>query len=147
MVKRNSICFPDHLGAYLRSFGENSLSGSVSTLLDRYIGITQDACPELTEAEWCAICDANNGCGVWLSAGGPDQYQSLWANVYDSGQNGIDEKWGIDHKKLAERLRNMAPAQKAAVWDVAARFWASPQLNELGTADLLKSVGAKISKD
>ena len=41
----------------------------------------------------------------------------------------------------------MAPAQKAAVWDVAARFWASPQLNELGTADLLKSVGAKISKE
>ena len=144
MGKRNSIYLPDNLSEFIRSFGENTLSGSIATLLNRYIEITQAACPELPIAEWCAICDANNGCGVWLSAGGPDTYKSLWANVYDSGPDGIDEKWGIDHKKLAERLRNMEPAQKAACWDVAARFWASPRLNELDARDLLLLIGAKI---
>lgn len=145
MAKRNSIYLPDHIGEYLKSFGENSLSGSIATLLDRYRAITADACPELTVAEWCAICDANNGCGVWLSAGS-DNYQSLWANIYDSGPEGIDQKWGISHKELAERIRVLPMAEKAAVWDVAARFWASPKLNELPTEDLLKLSGAKIKQ-
>lgn len=143
MAKRNSIYLPDHIGEYLKSFGENSLSGSIATLLDRYKAITAAACPELTVAEWCAICDANNGCGAWLSAGS-DQYQSLWANVYDSEADGLDEKWGISCRDLAERIRSMPMAQKAAVWDVAARFWASSKLNELTAEDVLLSIGAKI---
>lgn len=143
MAKRNSIYLPDHIGEYLKTFGENSLSGSIATLLDRYRQITADACPELTEAEWCCICDANNGCGVWLS-GGVDPYQSLWANVYDSEADGLDEKWGASCRELAERIRSMSLAEKAAVWDVAARFWASPRLNELAARDLLIEAGARV---
>ena len=146
MAKRNSIYIPDHLSLHIRSFGENTLSGSIATLLDRYRTITADACPELTQAEWCCICDANNGCGAWLSAGGPDPYQSLWANVYDSEEDGLSEKWGVSCRELAGRIRAMPLVQKAAVWDVAARFWASPNLNKLDTHDLLKEVGAKIKE-
>ena len=146
MAKRTSIYLPDHIKARVAEYGENSLSGSMATLLDRYWQITADACPELTVAEWCCICDANNGCGVWLSAGAHDPYQSLWANVYDSEEDGLSEKWGVSCRELAERLRSMPLAQKAAVWDVAARFWASPRLNEIDTHDLLKEAGAKIEE-
>ena len=31
-----------------------------------------------------------------------------------------------------------------AVWDVAARYWAPPKLNEMSSVDLLREVGAKI---
>lgn len=145
MSKRTSIYMPDHTKAFLAAFGEDqSLSGSIATLIRRYDEITSAERPELTLSEWMCICDANNGCQVWLSAGGPDPYQSLWANVYDSEPDGLSEKWGVDCRALAERLRNLSPAGKAAVWDVAARFWAHPRLNEIDTAELLAECGAKI---
>lgn len=146
MAKRTSIYLPDHVGEFIRGYGDNSLSGSIATLLDRYRAVTADACPELPLAEWCAIVDANNGCGVWLSAGGPDPFASLWANVADSEPDGLDEKWGVSCRDLAEHLRTMPLAGKAAVWDVAARFWASPRLNNLGFEELLVEAGAKIKK-
>ena len=145
MAKRTSIYLPDNVKSILAAYGEdNSLSGSIAALIKRYEEITRDACPELTQAEWCCICDANNGCGVWLSAGGPDPYQSLWADVYDSDDDGLSEKWGVSCRDLAERLWSLPLAEKAAVWDVAAKFWASPKLNALETVDLLKESGAKI---
>lgn len=147
MAKRTSIYLPDQVGDFIRSYGENSLSGSIATLLERYRAITTGACPELRMAEWCAIVDANNGCGVWLSAGGPDPFSSLWANVADSEPDGLDEKWKVSCLELAERLRQMPLASKAAVWDVAARFWAHPQLQELSFRELLLAVGAKIAEE
>lgn len=145
MSKRTSIYMPDDLKSTLASYGEgNSLSGSIAALIKRYTEITSDACPELTLGEWCCICDANNGCGVWLSAGGHDPYQSLWANVADSEEDELGEKWKIDLRSLAERLRGLPLVEKAAVWDVAAKFWAHPKLNEIETIDLLRECGAKI---
>lgn len=147
MAKRASIYMPEKTKEILAAFGEeNSLSGSIATLLERYNQITRAACPELTAGEWCAIADCNNGCNVWLSSGGPDPYQSLWANVADSVDDGLDEKWGISCRELAEQLRKMPLAEKAAVWDIAARFWASPKLNELPALELLKECGAKIKE-
>ena len=141
-----SIRLPEHLKTFLSTYGEdNTLSGSITTLLERYKQITADACPEFTEAEWCAIVDANNGFGVWLTSG-IDPYQILWANVYDPELDGIDEKWGVSCRDLADRIRALPLAGKAAVWDVAARFWASPRLNEISALDLLKEAGAKIKE-
>lgn len=146
MSKRTSIYMPDTMKNLLASYGEgNSLSGSIAALMQRYSEITRDACPELSVNEWCAICDANNGCWVWLSAGGHDPYQSLWANVADSEPDGLDEKWHVSCRELAEKLRGMSLAEKAAVWDVAAKFWASPRLNDLVTHELLRECGAKIT--
>ena len=137
------IRLPASLKEYIDAYGANNLSGSITTLLERYRKITADACPELTESEWCAIVDANNGCNIWLTAG-TDPYQSLWANVHDSEDDGLSEKWGISCRDLADRIRQLPLAGKAAVWDVAARFLASPRLNEISALELLKEAGAKI---
>lgn len=145
-AKRQSIYIPEKIQAILSSYGENSTSGGIATLIERYARITADACPELTESEWCAWCDVNNGCGVWLS-GGHDQAESAWANMADSGPDGIDEKWGVDHRELAEKIRLLPLAGRCAVWDVAARFWASPRLNEISTLDLLVESGAKVTPE
>ena len=118
----------------------------MATIVERYARITAEATPELTEAEWCCFCDANNGCGVFLATGGHDQAESAWANVADSVPDGLDEKWGVSCLKLAEKIRLMTFVGRVAVWDVAARFWSSPRLNDLTARELLVEAGAKIRK-
>lgn len=145
MNKRISIYMPTTIREYLMAYGaENSLSGSIATLMGRYKAITAEAVPELTEPEWSAIVDALNGCGAWLSAGGHDPASFVWAEVADSAPDGLGEKWGVDCPALAERLKALPLAGRVAVWDVAARFWASPRLNEASTRELLLAAGARI---
>ena len=145
MAKRTSIYLPVHTQAVLKSYGEGSTSGTITGLIDRYQAITADAMPSLSEAEWSLICDALNGCGVWISTGGPDPFLMLWAEIYDSEQDGLGEKWGVDIQALARRLRELPLAGRAAVWDVAARFWAHPKFDKLEIRELLLEVGAKIA--
>jgi len=49
-------------------------------------------------------------------------------------------------RELAEKLQVLPLVGRIATWDVAARFWASPRLNEIQAADLLRECGAKIAK-
>lgn len=146
MSKRTSIYMPRETRAFLTAYGEeNSISGSIAAIIKRYDEITREAMPALAENEWCAICDVLNGCGVLLSSGGYDQARSIWAEIADSEPDGLGEKWGISCRELAEKLRGLPLAGKIAVWDVAARFWASPRLNDLETRELLIESGAKIA--
>ena len=138
------IRLPASLKRYIDAYGAGNLSGSITTLLERYKQITQDACPALTEAEWCAIIDINSS-DVAL-AYGDDNYQYLWARLHDSEADGLSEKWGISCRDLADRIRQLPLAGKAAVWDVAARFWASPKLNEISALELLKEAGARVKE-
>lgn len=145
MAKKTTIYLSDETEKALAAYGEeNSLSGSIATIIARYQAITAEATPELSEPEWSAIVDALNGCGAWLSAGGVDPAGMVWAELYDSEPDGIGEKWGVEVRELAERLRALPFAGRCAVWDVAARFWASPRLNEIDTLALLIESGAKI---
>lgn len=147
MTKRQSVYMPTKTRAVIDSYGGENLSGAIAGLIDRYVAITTDALPELSEAEWSALCDCLNGCGVWLSAGGHDPFPHVWAEVADSAADGLGEKWSIDPARLAEQLRALPLAGRAAVWDVAARFWASPRLNEATTRELLIAAGARIREE
>ena len=144
-AKRSSIYMPEEVKTFLAAYGEeNSLSGSIATIIKRYQEITRAAAPTMTEQEWSAICDILNGCGIWLSSGGPDPAAYVWAEVADSAPDGIDQKWGVSCQELSKKLRHLPLVGKIAVWDVAARFWASPKLNDTPTLQLLKECGAKI---
>lgn len=129
--------------AYRGDLADPSVSGIINALTDRYDEITHEAMPTLTENEWCAICDVLNGCSTLITST-PDPAQYVWAEVLDSEPDGLNEKWNVDVKDLSECLRALSYAGKCAVWDVAARFWASPDLNKLPTRDLLIACGAKI---
>jgi len=144
MSKKTTIYIPDGMQEIVEAFGSDSLSGTLATLVERYDRITRDAVPELSEPEWSAIADILNGCGVLMASGGHDQAQSVWAEVADSEPDGIDGKWGISCRGLAEKLRALPLIGRIATWDVAARFWASPRLNEASTHVLLIEAGAKI---
>lgn len=146
MSKKTTIYIPDKPEQILAAFGCDSTSGALATIVERYDRITRESIPELTEAEWSAIADVLNGCGTLLASGGHDQAQSVWAEIADSEPDGLNEKWGISCRDLSEKLRALPLVGRIAVWDVAARFWASSQLNKMSSTDLLRECGAKISK-
>jgi hypothetical protein len=147
MSKKSTIYFPDSLLKILNSFGVDNSSGAICTLIERYDRITREAIPELTENEWMCFCDIHNGCGGFLSAGGMDQAPSAWASVADSVSDGLSEKWGVGCKDFSAKLQALPLVGRIAVWDVAARFWASPNLNKISARELLIEAGAKINKD
>lgn len=48
----------------------------------------------------------------------------LWANVEDGcALDGLDKKWEVDGKALAEKLRNLSDFQNMALIDAAEKFW------------------------
>lgn len=145
--KRQSIHIPVKMRKFIEAFGDsNSLSGSIATIIGRYEAMTAEAMPSFTDKEWMAICDVLNGCGALLSSGGHDQSWFIWAEMAESEQAGTGEKWGVSCRSLSEKLRSLPFSGRCAVWDVAARFWASPRLNEIDVLDLLKESGAKIEE-
>ena len=143
MSKKTTIYIPDKIEKLINAFGEGSLSGALATITERYDKITREAIPGMSEAEWSCVCDCLNGCGVWLSAGGPDPAAMIWAEVSDSEPDGMEEKWGVDCKELSAKLQALSLVGRIAVWDVAARFWASPNLNKISTHDLLIEAGVR----
>lgn len=147
MAKKTTIYIPDKIMDYIARYGENSLSGAITTLIERYSKLTAEATPQLTLGEWCAICDANNGCGIWLSAGGPDQGGQVWMNVAEGEKDGLNEKWGIDCADLGRRIMLMPLDSRLAVWDVAARFWNTEVAEGEGYESMLSRCGARVKKE
>ena len=143
MGKKTTIYIPDKISEFIAGYGENSLSGALATLIERYRIIVADNTPELSEQEWLAICDANNGCGIWLTAGGDvDNATYVWANIADAED--FSEKWGVDNAALAGKLRDLPIAGRIAAWDVAARFWATDAAEGESYRSMLERCGAKL---
>lgn len=92
----------------------------------------------LTEGEACLIMDALNGC---LAAEPPELARILWAQVEDSLEDGLAEKWGVTGLTLVLKIKGWSFAQNMACIDAVERAWRSPKLNQIGTVDLLKEVG------
>jgi hypothetical protein len=134
--ERITIYAGDPIRRVLQVDGENR-SGRLNAVCERFDVIIHDELSRMTLArdEWCAICDVLNG--TWLL---DNNWQSCWAEMLDSPE--MDDKWGIDHKALGWRLKEMSLAGRAAVVDVVERFWSSPNLNQVTNDELLREAGA-----
>lgn len=100
---------------------QDSLSGRLSTVADRYLFICEKHKPNLSEAEWNACRDALNG--VWMSD--TLSLSSVWASVYDADDDGLGAKWDIDAKALAERIRSMDKAAIVSLVEHVEQWWAN----------------------
>lgn len=117
---------------------ERNTSGRLSSIVERYGEIVRRHVPALTLAEWCAICDANNGC---FMDDIPESVTMLWANVVDSP--GLDEKWGIDAAgDLVTKMRRFSYAESIAVAEVVQRFWSDTRSRD--NHEWLTTCGANI---
>lgn len=138
---KSSIYIPDHVNRIIGAYGRATYSGTITTLVERYTRITADACPELTEAEWSAICDALNGAALLMGSGGMDLAAMVWAEVADA--HGLGEKYGVDCRELAAKLQALPLAGRYSVWDVAARFWRIAPGSDSSTRDLIVAAGGR----
>lgn len=103
--------------------GFNNRSGRLNAVCERYAAIVEDELrrASFTRAEWCAICDALNGAQIEVLGAGTS-WELAWASVADSADE-MNAKWGVLCEDIARRVQAMSVAGRAAVWEVAARFW------------------------
>lgn len=125
----------------LAGHGENR-SGRLNTVAERYAYVVERDCPTLSEAQWCAICDALNG--YWMDAGDSGAGVRLaWAEIEDADRlNGLGQKWGVDAHALATLLRDSTAGQQVAVAEIVQRFWGH---SDLPTREALAKAGARIA--
>lgn len=121
--------------------GHENRSGRLNTVAERYLDIVRRDCPALTQAEWCAVCDAL--ASYWMGAG--DSALSIrmaWAEVVDADRlDGLGEKWGVDAAALADRMQRMSAGAQVALAEVVERFW---QHRQLPRDEALAKAGARI---
>lgn len=137
-ARRTTIYLPIEAELALGAREGDSMSARIATVALRYDLLWRAAAPALTEAEWCAICDALNG--VWLTEdtdGAPHAF--LWAEIADC--EGLGDKWSIDQDALAQRLRSASAPERIAVAEVVRRFWDDP--NDVPRA-ALERAGARL---
>lgn len=119
--------------------GTTERSGRLNDVAARYLAIIDDAITRLpfSRDEWCAICDANNGC-TGAGVGDDFGWQEMWANVADA--DGLGDKWGIDQDALVAHMRRTSLVEKAAMAEVVDRFWAH---SDLPTDEALRAAGVR----
>lgn len=124
----------------LDGYGDNR-SGRLNTVAERYAYVIERDCPKMTEAEWCAVCDALNG--YWMDIGDLGVgVRMAWAEIEDADRlNGLGEKWGVDAHAIAMRLRDSTAGQQVAVAEVVQKFW---NHSDLPTPEALEMAGARI---
>lgn len=119
--------------------GRGNMSGRINTIILRYAEMVARSAPELSLAEWCAVCDANNGT---VTDEMPMSVTLLWANVHDC--RGLGEKWDVDVKKLVNKMRSWTYAESVACAEIVERFWSD--MSQGDNREWLVKCGAKVSE-
>jgi len=143
MASRTTIYLPDAVEEVLGPDQAEGRSGRITTILLRYREMVASSTPALTEAEWCAVCDALNGT-ILDARAGADPLRLLWAEIADADRlDGLGAKWGIDAPALVTRLQEMGYPELVAVAEVVARFWSRTDLPRL---EALRQAGARLAE-
>ena len=124
-----------------------NFSARISNIVGRYKTIVEASMPELTQNEWLAICDANNGT-VFPSYGDDsienDPARYAWMNVADSDPINAKEQFDVDTIKLAKKMKAMTFVEQCGVMEVIQKFWEKSDQKFDNYADYLIAAGAKI---
>lgn len=127
MSKRLSIYVGPPVDDALNVLGEayrDNVSGRLNTVCERYLAMVSDelARLDLTEAEWCAIMEANNDVDMGVTDRSTGAVL-LWATVHDC--RGLGERWGVDQLALVKKLQQLPRSTLLAIREVADRFWSN----------------------
>lgn len=112
MTNRKNVYFPDDILVLLQ--GKGSLSGRVTTIIDRYHEMVRRTRIErhFSQAEMACVLDA---CMNWLAEPAPTVFGGAALEVEDSLADGIAEKWGVDGGALLSKLKALTPGQEVAL--------------------------------
>lgn len=124
MARKITYYMSDQAEAVIGQDKERGYASSrINSICVRYGAICKRDCPELTVAEWMACCDVLNSTVRDAMSEQMDIARSLWMEIEDAGQDGLGEKWGINCREFADRLRNMPYSSQCAAVEVVSRFW------------------------
>lgn len=115
MSNRKNIYLPAHILASLQ--GHGSLSGRITTVLDRYHEMVRRTRIErkFTAGEISLMRDACNG---WLPEPAAALFGGVALEVEDAAGDGLAEKWGVDAKSLLKKLEALTPGEEVALVDL-----------------------------
>lgn len=133
--KRSTIHIPAHVVELIDidKDTDESLSGRITIIVERYAAMIADHLPELTRGEWCACMDVMNG--MFTGMGDAIATKFLWASIDDACRmEGLADKWSIDGPALVKKLRDLDTAGAIAVAEVGRRFWARASSSDVDTA-------------
>lgn len=116
-AKRSSIWLQPEAKQVLEKSGK-SLAEAANKVLPRYDMIVERARLPFSESEWNALRDCLNGC--WLS---PFIRGSIAADLEDTLEDGLAEKWGIDGDLLLSKLQGLSLPDEIATAELIERYW------------------------
>ena len=104
----------------LKMRGDDKISHTLETAVDRYLTVIHHSMPEFSVAEWCLIFDALNS--TWIS----EEFSILAvcdeiSEAMDLDQ--LDLKWQVDGARMKQRLAKFSIAEKHAVVEVTQLFF------------------------
>ena len=135
-----SIYAGDHVQLVLE--GHDNRSGRLNDVAELFALVVERDCPELSEPQWFAVCDA-------LS---PDTHPASmarigWAWVRLAARlDGLGDKWGIDAFSLADQLRNSTAGQMVAVAEIVDRYRRHIKMPGMTASEALRLAGARIAE-
>jgi hypothetical protein len=111
---RKNVYFDDRTLSLIGD--DDSLSGSVRRIVDRYAELVRRSRPweTLSEAERGAVRDA---CLSWIAEPAATIIGGVGLEIRDAEADGIGAKWGVDALALASKIDAMTPGEQIALVD------------------------------
>ena len=92
--------------------GDNEVSHTLETAVERYLTVIGYSLPEFTIPEWCMVLDSQ--LGVWVSDEIGVQLVGE-TTVETMDMDGLDQKWGVDAHRMREIMTNLSYAEKQSI--------------------------------
>jgi hypothetical protein len=120
---RRTIYVPkdDSFGIYrlLDMRGDENLTRTLETAVQRYLSVIEHSLPGFTDAEWCCVFDGL--LGVWISD--DSSVFAIGEEVAEAiDMDRLDSKWGVDGKEMKSRLAELSYAEKQALVEMTEIF-------------------------
>lgn len=135
-----SIYAGEHVRLVLE--GHANRSGRLNDVAELFSLVAERDCPELSEPQWFAVCDA-----LSLETHLESMARIGWAWVRLAAcLDGLGDKFGINALSLAERLHNSTAGQRVAVAEIVDRYRRHIKIPGMTPSEALKLAGARIAK-
>lgn len=120
---RKSIYVPDsrHSALYrlLSMRGDDAVSHTLETAIERYLMVIGHSLPNLSPEEWCLVLDSQLGVFLDDETG----VQLVGETTVESMEiDSLDQKWGVDAGRMREIMADLTYAEKQAVCEFIELF-------------------------
>lgn len=145
MASKKTVYISDHAESIIGNDDDRGyLSNRINAIVIRYGAICKRDCPEMTKGEWMACCDVLSKTVRGNVSESQDIVRFLWVEIQDAEQDGLGEKWEIECKEFAGRIKEMPYSSQCSIVEVVSRFWLNHNDQDGDSDQQLELAGAKV---